>query len=314
MLTVTAPVGQRAAHGPQYQHSSTCMNALPVSGLMASESSGQTSTHRVQPSIHSDSSIVTGTSARLVDQGHDLLLIQVAAHGDSIAAHADVLQIDGPAVVQAGEPLEHEQRRTVGHLQRGRRMRVGGDRLQRQRRRAQPLSADLLDEREHVVGFQRVAQQLGADIRGEIGQVEAERQVAEIPQPLDEHHLLAVFQPQPAGHRRRAATGIAARTSLRTSPWFLNVSFSPSSASSPWSYLRCATCVPTLGPRSIRPSCLENGERLANGVAGDEEFGGQLVLGGQAVGVGAGVDLLAQHVGDPAGTVGAGPPDRRWFG
>src|ERR1041384_3575691 len=65
MLTSTAPVGQRSAHGPQYQHSSTCMNALPVSGLIASESSGQTSTHRRQPSMHSDWSMVTGTSARL---------------------------------------------------------------------------------------------------------------------------------------------------------------------------------------------------------------------------------------------------------
>ncbi|SKX43597.1 Uncharacterised protein [Mycobacteroides abscessus subsp. massiliense] len=66
MLTVTAPVGQRAAHGPQYQHSSTCMNALPFSGLMASESRGQMSTHNVQPSMHSDSSMVTGTSIRLL--------------------------------------------------------------------------------------------------------------------------------------------------------------------------------------------------------------------------------------------------------
>src|SRR3954470_21292958 len=64
MLTVTAPVGQRAAHGPQYQHSSTCMWALPVSGSMASESSGHMSTQRVQPSMHRDSSMVTGTSAR----------------------------------------------------------------------------------------------------------------------------------------------------------------------------------------------------------------------------------------------------------
>ena len=64
MFTVTAPVGQRAAHGPQYQHSSTCMKALPLSGLMASESRGQISTHSVHPSMHSDSSMVTGTSAR----------------------------------------------------------------------------------------------------------------------------------------------------------------------------------------------------------------------------------------------------------
>jgi hypothetical protein len=49
MFTVTAPVGHRAAHGPQYQHSSTCMYALPLAGLIARESSGHTSTHSVQP-------------------------------------------------------------------------------------------------------------------------------------------------------------------------------------------------------------------------------------------------------------------------
>src|SRR5690606_10559204 len=64
MFTVTAPVGQRSAQGPQYQHSSTCMKALPLSGLMARESSGQISTHSVQPWMHSDSSMVTGISVR----------------------------------------------------------------------------------------------------------------------------------------------------------------------------------------------------------------------------------------------------------
>src|SRR3954451_12140673 len=69
MLTVTAPVGQRAAHGPQYQHSSTCMYALPVLSSMARESSGHMSTQSVQPSMHFDSSMVTGTSARWGDKG-----------------------------------------------------------------------------------------------------------------------------------------------------------------------------------------------------------------------------------------------------
>src|SRR6202012_4855349 len=69
MLTVTAPVGQPAAQGPQYQHSSTCINALPVAGLMARESSGQMSTHSVQPSMHRDASMVTGTSALFSTRG-----------------------------------------------------------------------------------------------------------------------------------------------------------------------------------------------------------------------------------------------------
>src|SRR6201986_3068965 len=69
MLTVTAPVGHRAAHGPQYQHSSTYMYALPLSGWIASESSGQMSTHSVHPSMHSDASMVTGTSLLLSTKG-----------------------------------------------------------------------------------------------------------------------------------------------------------------------------------------------------------------------------------------------------
>src|SRR3954454_12356206 len=104
MLTVTAPVGQRAAHGPQYQHSSTCMWALPVSGSIASESSGHMSTHRVQPSMHRDSSMVTGTSARWGTTGMAVsregvrwwrrsgAAVQQAAHGDPVAAEADELQ------------------------------------------------------------------------------------------------------------------------------------------------------------------------------------------------------------------------------
>ena len=50
------------------------------------------------------------------------------------------------------------------------------------------------------------------------------------------------------------------------------------------------------------------------GIAGDEEFRGQGLLGGQTVVVGAEVNLLAQHVGNLAGTVRTGPPDRRRFG
>src|SRR4051812_33383330 len=66
MLMVTASTGHLAAQGPQYQHSSTCMYALPVASLIARESSGHASTHSVQPSMHRDSSIVTGTSTRWV--------------------------------------------------------------------------------------------------------------------------------------------------------------------------------------------------------------------------------------------------------
>src|SRR5581483_8720932 len=84
MLTVTAPVGQRSAHGPQYQHSSTCMYALPVSGSIASESRGHTSTQRVHPEMQRDSSMVTGTSARPGTRGMGRL--QAAGNGRAAKA------------------------------------------------------------------------------------------------------------------------------------------------------------------------------------------------------------------------------------
>ncbi len=58
---------------------------------------------------------------------------------------------------------------------------------------------------------------------------------------------------------------------------------------------------------------LERRERLANGVAGDEELACQVLLGRQSVGVAAGVDLVSQHVGDEARLVGARSADRRRF-
>lgn len=122
MLTVTAPVGQRAAQGPQYQHSSTCMKALPFSGLIASESSGQMSTHSVQPSMHSDSSTVTGTSMRLLTRVTSHLPSfggpkQAATQRDSVSAHSDVFEIDGGPVVEMSESLQEQQRRAIRHLQ-----------------------------------------------------------------------------------------------------------------------------------------------------------------------------------------------------
>ena len=101
---------------------------------------------------------------------------------------------------------------------------------------------------------------------------------------------------------------MAARTSLRTSPRSLNVSFSPSSASSPWSYLRCATWVPTLGPRSISPSFFRVVSASRMVLRETKNSAASPVSAGRPLGIGAGVDLLAQHVGDPAGTIGAGSP------
>ncbi len=57
----------------------------------------------------------------------------------------------------------------------------------------------------------------------------------------------------------------------------------------------------------------QNSKRLANGVARHQEFGRQLLFGRQPVGVGVGMDLLAQDVGDPTGTVGPRSANRYWL-
>ncbi len=63
-----------------------------------------------------------------------------------------------------------------------------------------------------------------------------------------------------------------------------------------------------------QPLGLEHGEGFANGVAGDEEFRGERLLGGQPGFVCACVDLMPQHVGDLTRAVCARPPERRRFG
>ncbi len=69
-----------------------------------------------------------------------------------------------------------------------------------------------------------------------------------------------------------------------------------------------------LGSAVDQPLVFEDGQRLANGIARHEEFGCQLVLARQPAVVGAAVNLVPQHVGDLAGAVRSGAPDRRRFG
>ncbi len=51
---------------------------------------------------------------------------------------------------------------------------------------AEPPAGDLLDEREDVVDLERVLDDVAADVGGEVGHVERERQVAEVAQAFDE--------------------------------------------------------------------------------------------------------------------------------
>ncbi len=69
-----------------------------------------------------------------------------------------------------------------------------------------------------------------------------------------------------------------------------------------------------LGAALDQPFVFQRGERFPNGVARHREFGGQLRLPGQAVVISAGVDLVAQYVGDLTRTIGARLTDRQWYG
>src|SRR5690606_35705372 len=85
-----------------------------------------------------------------------------------------------------------EQRRARGQIKGGGGVRVGSHRLERQIRRAERATGDLLDEHEDVVVLEIVLEHLGADVRGEIGQVEAQRHVGQVAQSLHVHHSLAL--------------------------------------------------------------------------------------------------------------------------
>src|SRR3954465_160176 len=97
------------------------MYALPLSSRIARESSGHMSTQSVQPSMHWDSSMVTGTSARCGTRGMAVSregggrvsegskgAVQHTAHGDAVAAEPDELQVDRAPVGQVGQPFQHQ--------------------------------------------------------------------------------------------------------------------------------------------------------------------------------------------------------------
>ena len=157
------------------------------------------------------------------------------------------------------------------------------------------------------------AQNLGSDVRGQVGLVEAERQIAEVTQPLDEHHSFAGRESQPAGHRRRGGHRQGGPHLIADLAEILERLLQSEEGIEPVVVLALRDVGADLGSAVDQPLVLQDGERLANGVARHEEFGRQLVFGGQPVGVGIGVDLLAQHVGDAAGAVGPRAPDRYWL-
>ncbi|OFJ55569.1 hypothetical protein BEL07_01290 [Mycolicibacterium grossiae] len=102
-----------------------------------------------------------------------------------------------------GEAFQQQQAGGVGHLQDGCRMRFGGNGFDGQAGVAETLAGDVLDEGEDVVALEVVVEDVAADVGGEVGHVEAQRQVAEVAQPLDEDDLFAGLQPELGGHRRR---------------------------------------------------------------------------------------------------------------
>src|SRR3954451_7798728 len=162
---------------------------------MARESSGHMSTQRVQPSMHFDSSMVTGTSARWGAKGMAVSrkrlgkrsegAVQQAAHRDAVAAEADELQVDGAAVGEVGEAFQHQDGRAARGFQYGGGVRVRVHRLQGDLGVAETLAGDRLQEAEDVGVLQVGAEQGGAEVERDVGEVEGQGEAVEAAQALD---------------------------------------------------------------------------------------------------------------------------------
>ena len=99
--------------------------------------------------------------------------MQQTAHGDAVAAEADELQVDRAAVGEVGEPFQHEDGRAARGFQYGGGVGVRVDRLQGDLGVAEALAGDRLQEPEDVGVLQVGAEQGGADVERDVGEVEA---------------------------------------------------------------------------------------------------------------------------------------------
>ena len=130
-----------------------------------------------------------------------------------------------------------------------------------------PLTCSMSANRS--LSFQRVIQDLGSDIRGEVGQVEGQRQVTEIAQPLDEHRLSPGFQLQPAGHRRRSDDEHRGAHLVADFADVFEGLFQSQQRVDPVVVLALRDVGADLGSAVDQTLVLEDAQRLANSVAGD---------------------------------------------
>ena len=139
-------------------------------------------------------------------------------------------------------------------------------------------AGDLLDEREDVVGLEGVRDDGVADVRREVGHVEAERQVAEIAQPFDEDDRFAGAEREPVRHRRRR------RHRHRGAHFVADVAVALERLLEADERVEAVVVLADgdvgagARPAVDEPFVLQRGQRLANGVAGDEELGREIGL------------------------------------
>ena len=195
-----------------------------------------------------------------------------AAHRDAVAAEADELQVDRSPVVEAGEALEHQQRRAGRHIEDRGGVAVGGDCLQGHLGVAERRAREPLEEDEDVVAGQVLLEQALPEVADDVREVERQRQVVGEAPALDVDHR----SPAAMSSRRATAAGAGTspetRTSLRTAPAPCSVSARPQSSSMLCAVLRCATTGAEAGDPLDQALAAQQVERLTDGVARDPEL------------------------------------------
>ena len=124
---------------------------------------------------------------------------EAAAHGDSVTAHADVFEVDGTSVARLVSRSSIRSAAPSGICRFAAECASAlTDSIARSAEpRRWPQTCSISANTSLVSRAWR--EDLGADVGGEVGQVQAKRQVAEVAQPLDVDDGLARLELQPAG-------------------------------------------------------------------------------------------------------------------
>lgn len=207
-----------------------------------------------------------------------------------------------------GEPFQHQEGRAARRLEYGGRVRVGVDGLEGDLGGAQILSGDLLDQPEDIGVLQVGAEESGADVHRDVGEVEGEREAAEPAQPLDVEDIGVGGDAQPVGDAGGGGDGADGPYLIGDRAVFVQ---GLGKAHQPVQTVRVLLRHDDRahpGQPLHQPLGAQQIEGQAHGVAGGAAVRAERVLKRQyAPGEAAGQDLVAEQIGELPRPVGAEP-------